>query len=78
MAGIAGKSGRTKKPGKVYRFDFYYRFIPGEDPFERAEASLREEAEEFYGEPEGFGGTVGRVLGRGIGEGASSWQVAQA
>jgi hypothetical protein len=32
MAGVAGKSGRNKKPGKVYRFDFYYRFMPGEDP----------------------------------------------
>lgn len=24
--------GRPAKPGKVYEFDFYYRFIPGEDP----------------------------------------------
>ncbi len=32
MAGIAGKSGRSPKPGKVYRFECYYRFIPGEDP----------------------------------------------
>ena len=32
MAGVAGRSGRSKKPGRVYRFDFYYRFIPGEDP----------------------------------------------
>ena len=32
MAGRAGRSGRRKAPGKVYRFDFYYRFIPGEDP----------------------------------------------
>ena len=32
MAGIAGKSGRAKKPGRVFRFDFYYRFVPGEDP----------------------------------------------
>ena len=32
MAGIAGKSGRSPKSGEVYRFEFYYRFIPGEDP----------------------------------------------
>ena len=32
MAGRAGRSGRRKAPGKVYRFDFYYRFVPGEDP----------------------------------------------
>ena len=24
--------GRPRKCGAVYRFDFYYRFIPGEDP----------------------------------------------
>jgi hypothetical protein len=32
MAGVAGRSGRNPKPGEVYRFEFYYRFIPGEDP----------------------------------------------
>ena len=32
MAGRPGKSGRTKKPGKVYRFELYYRLVPGEDP----------------------------------------------
>ncbi len=32
MAGKSGKSGRHKKSGKVYEFDFYYRFTPGEDP----------------------------------------------
>lgn len=32
MAGKAGRSGRKKKSGTVYRFDFYYRIIPGEDP----------------------------------------------
>jgi hypothetical protein len=32
MAGKKGKSGRPRKPGKVYEFDFYYRLIPGEDP----------------------------------------------
>jgi len=26
------KRGRPAKPGRVYEFDFYYRFIPGEDP----------------------------------------------
>jgi hypothetical protein len=26
------RTGRPKKPGLVYRFDFYYRFTPGEDP----------------------------------------------
>ena len=26
------RTGRPKKIGTVYRFDFYYRFIPGEDP----------------------------------------------
>jgi hypothetical protein len=36
MAGRAGRSGRRKTPGKVYRFDFYYRFVPGEDPPELA------------------------------------------
>ena len=24
--------GRPAKPGTVYEFDFYYRFVPGEDP----------------------------------------------
>ena len=32
MAGKPGKSGRTKKPGKVYRFELYYRLVPGQDP----------------------------------------------
>ncbi len=32
MAGVAGRSGRRKQPGKVYSFTFYYRLIPGEDP----------------------------------------------
>lgn len=31
MAGTR-KSGRHPKAGQVYQFDFYYRFIPGEDP----------------------------------------------
>ena len=26
------RTGRPKKLGTVYRFDFYYRFTPGEDP----------------------------------------------
>jgi hypothetical protein len=26
------RTGRPKKPGIIYRFDFYYRFTPGEDP----------------------------------------------
>ena len=26
------KMGRPKKPGKVYRFELYYRLVPGEDP----------------------------------------------
>ena len=26
------KRGRPGKSGRVYEFDFYYRFIPGEDP----------------------------------------------
>jgi hypothetical protein len=29
---VSRKRGRPAKPGKVYEFDFYYRFIPGEDP----------------------------------------------
>ncbi|MFC1975753.1 hypothetical protein ACFLXQ_05095 [Chloroflexota bacterium] len=37
MAGKTGKSGRRKKPGKVYEFDFYYRLVPGEDPPELEE-----------------------------------------
>lgn len=37
MAGKVGKSGRQKKPGKVYEFDFYYRLIPGQDPPELEE-----------------------------------------
>ena len=32
MAGKPGKSGRKRKSGTAYRFDFYYRVIPGEDP----------------------------------------------
>lgn len=27
-----GTRGRPPKSGEVYRFEFYYRFIPGEDP----------------------------------------------
>jgi len=26
------RTGRPRKSGAVYRFDFYYRFIPSEDP----------------------------------------------
>ena len=37
MAGIPGKSGRKPTAGKIYRFDFYYRLIPGEDPPELEE-----------------------------------------
>lgn len=29
---MARKKGRPPKPGQVYEFDFYYRFVPGEDP----------------------------------------------
>lgn len=29
---MAARKGRPTKPGKVYEFDFYYRFTPGEDP----------------------------------------------
>ena len=36
MAGRAGRSGRRKAAGRGYRFDFYYRFVPGEDPSELA------------------------------------------
>lgn len=32
MAGKKGASGRPPSPGKAYQFNFYYRFIPGEDP----------------------------------------------
>jgi len=32
MAGVSGKSGRRKGTGDVYRFTFYYRFVPGQDP----------------------------------------------
>jgi hypothetical protein len=32
MAGVSGKSGRRKGAGDVYRFTFYYRFTPGQDP----------------------------------------------
>jgi hypothetical protein len=32
MAGKKGSSGRPTSPGDVYQFNFYYRFIPGEDP----------------------------------------------
>jgi hypothetical protein len=35
MAGTKN-SGRRKKAGRVYEFDFYYRFVPGEDPPELA------------------------------------------
>ena len=37
MSGIAGKSGRRRRPGKIYQFTFFYRFIPGEDPPELEE-----------------------------------------
>ncbi len=30
-------AGRPPKPGKVYRFELYYRLIPGEDPPELEE-----------------------------------------
>ena len=29
---MAAKIGRPPEPGTVYRFDFYYRIKPGEDP----------------------------------------------
>jgi hypothetical protein len=32
MAGKKGSSGRPASPGRVYQFNFYYRFMPGEDP----------------------------------------------
>ena len=32
MAGKKGASGRPPSPGKTYQFNFYYRFLPGEDP----------------------------------------------
>lgn len=32
MAGSKGRSGRNSKIGEVYRFTFYYRWIPGQDP----------------------------------------------
>ncbi|MCP4409507.1 MAG: hypothetical protein GY807_17505 [Gammaproteobacteria bacterium] len=32
MAEILRKVGRPQEPGKVYRFEFYYRFLPGKDP----------------------------------------------
>jgi len=31
------KTGRPKKSGTVYEFDFYYRIVPGEDPPELEE-----------------------------------------
>lgn len=34
---MAGKVGRPPKSGTVYRFDFYYRIKPGEDPPELEE-----------------------------------------
>ena len=37
MAGKAGKSGRVKITGKVYRFYFYYRLDPASDPPELGE-----------------------------------------
>ncbi|NJN99799.1 MAG: hypothetical protein HC875_39695 [Anaerolineales bacterium] len=37
MSGRKGKSGRRRQSGKVYRFTFYHRLIPGEDPPELAE-----------------------------------------
>ncbi|RME74350.1 MAG: hypothetical protein D6784_10120 [Chloroflexi bacterium] len=30
--GSLKKVGRPREPGRVFRFDFYYRFIPGQDP----------------------------------------------
>ena len=32
MSGKAGRSGRKRATGQVFRFDFYYRIIPGQDP----------------------------------------------
>jgi hypothetical protein len=32
MAEIVRKAGRPREPGQVYRFEFYYRFLPGKDP----------------------------------------------
>ena len=43
--------------------------IPGEDLFERFEERASENVEEFF-DPQGTSGTVGRVVGRGVGEGA--------
>ena len=37
MSGRKGKSGRRQQSGQVYRFTFYHRFLPGEDPPELAE-----------------------------------------
>lgn len=34
MSGKAGRSGRKTDIGTVYRFEVYYRFIPGVDPTE--------------------------------------------
>lgn len=31
------RTGRPRKTGKVYRFEIYYRLVPGEDPPELAE-----------------------------------------
>jgi hypothetical protein len=33
---MSPKKGRPPKAGQVYEFDFYYRFIPGQDPPELA------------------------------------------
>lgn len=32
MAGIQGRSGRKEAPGRVFKFFFYYRYVPGQDP----------------------------------------------
>lgn len=37
MSGRKGKSGRRQQSGKVYRFTFYHRFLPSEDPPELVE-----------------------------------------
>jgi hypothetical protein len=43
--------------------------IPGEDPFERFEERAGAAAQEFF-DPERTAGSVGRFIGRGVGEGA--------
>lgn len=32
MAGTQGRSGRKEAPGRVFKFFFYYRYVPGQDP----------------------------------------------